>query len=899
MKILKKLIWVALAIEIIVLLVVVINSNVDNMTLSKGEIYDFNTGWTINRQDGSSQKIKSLPYSEKSKAGEKIILSNTIPKKYSGMTMSFLSADKQFRVTIDGRQVYEFGVNDSRPFGKTPGSVTNFIDIPENLTEGKIEIEMISPYDNYASNITGITISKRDTSILNLLKSNLGNFAMCIIILACGITLFMLAFIQAFSRQTRDGISYLGFMCIFGTIYFSIETKSLNVFYGNQTLYSNLVFLVLMLWPVFMQMYYINNLEEKFQKIFYILLFLTLTNVACQLTLQILGVFDFMNMAFVSHILIFISGMAIIFSLICTIRKGKDKLFALEFLGISAFIGGSAADLIRTYTIHIGDFGKYSRFGMTIFSLLMVFVHISKVIRGYSASIAENARHMQMEVQVIEEKNQELTIANEEAEKAKAEAIAAAKAKSVFLANMSHEIRTPINAILGMDTMILRESDDKDILEYAGNIQSASQTLLSLINDILDFSKIETGKLELVQGDYALSSLINDVYHMLLGKAKEKGLALNVDSDKNLPAKLYGDEVRIRQIIVNILNNAIKYTEKGSVTLKVGMAEQQNADAINNNKETKTNDCTENNNTSDIENKTTPDNNISDTDNKTTAHNNNISDTKNETASYNNHIIDTDNKTIHDNNNVTGSQPAKNIIITFTISDTGIGIKQENISHLFDSFSRFDENKNKHIEGTGLGLAITKQLTELMDGRINVTSKYGEGSVFEVSIPQKVVSDLKIGDISEKYNTTPDKKKKKASFTAPDAKVLVVDDVKMNINVFKALLKRTKISVDSAMSGPEALEMIKDNKYDIIFLDHMMPDMDGIETYKHMKELEESPNKDTTVIMLTANAIMGAKEEYLGIGFSDYLSKPVQAAKLEAMILKYLPEELVKKPDIS
>ncbi|MBU5477951.1 response regulator [Eubacterium sp. MSJ-13] len=848
MKILKKLIWLALALEIIVLLVVVANSNVDNMTLSKGEIYDFNSGWTITREDGSSKKIKSLPYSEKSKAGEKIILSNTIPKKYSGMTMSFLSADKQFRVTIDGKQIYEFGVNDSRPFGKTPGSVTNFIDIPENLSEGKIEIEMISPYDNYASNITSITISRRDTSILNLLKSNLGNFAMCIIILACGITLFMLAFIQAFSRQTKDGISYLGFMCVFGTIYFSIETKSLSIFYGNQTLYSNLVFLVLMLWPVFMQMYYINNLEEKFQKIFYVLLFLTLTNVACQLTLQILGIFDFMNMAFVSHILIFISGMAILFSLICTVCKTRDKLLIIEFLGMSAFIIGSAADLIRTYTIHIGDFGKYSRFGMTIFSLLMVFVHILKVIRGYSASIAENARHMEMEVQVIEEKNQELTIANEEAEKAKAEAIAAANAKSVFLANMSHEIRTPINAILGMDTMILRESTDKDILEYAGNIQSASQTLLSLINDILDFSKIETGKLELVQGDYALSSLINDVYHMLLGKAKEKGLALNVESDKNLPAKLYGDEVRIRQIIVNILNNAIKYTEKGSVTLKVGMSEQTTTAAITSNKAT--------------------------------------------TAA-----IDIENESNLYNNNTPDSQATKNIIITFTITDTGIGIKQENIPHLFDSFSRFDENKNKHIEGTGLGLAITKQLTELMSGRIKVTSEYGKGSVFEVSIPQKVVSDLKIGDISEKYNAAPDKKKKKALFTAPDAKVLVVDDVKMNINVFKALLKRTEISVASAMSGPEALEMIKENKYDIIFLDHMMPDMDGIETYKHMKELEQNPNKDTTVIMLTANAIMGAKEEYIGIGFSDYLSKPVQAPKLEAMILKYLPEELVTKTD--
>ena len=830
MKKFKKLIWAALAIEIIVLIVIVINSDVDNMTLSKGRIDNFNTGWTITREDGSSSKIKSLPYSEKSKAGEKIVLSNTIPKKYSGMTMSFLSADKQIRVNIDGKPVYEFGMNDSRPFGKTPGSVTNFIDIPEHLSKGKIEIEMVSPYDNYASNITGITISKRDTSILNLLKSNLGNFAMCIIILACGITLFMLAFIQAFSRQTKDGISYLGFMCIFGTIYFSIETKSLSVFYGNQTLYSNLVFLVLMLWPVFMQMYYINNLEEKYQKIFYVLFFLTLTNMACQITLQILGIFDFMNMAFISHILIFMSGMAILFSLICTVRKSKDKLLIIECLGMLFFIGGSAIDLIRTYTIHIGDFGKFSRFGMTVFSLLMVFVHILKVIRGYSASIAENARHMEMEVQMIEEKNQELMIANEEAEKAKADAIAAANAKSVFLANMSHEIRTPINAILGMDTMILRECNDNEILEYAGNIQSASQTLLSLINDILDFSKIETGKLELVAGDYALSSLINDVYHMLISKAKEKGLALNVESNKNLPAKLYGDEVRIRQIIVNILNNAIKYTKKGSVTLTVGMSDMKLSDMPDHSNDSKSENITD-----------------------------------------------------------------KNTIITFRIADTGIGIKKENISHLFDSFSRFDEEKNKYIEGTGLGLAITKQLVDLMNGEIVVTSEYGKGSVFTVSIPQKIVSDLKIGDISEKYNEPSNKKKKKSTFTAPDANVLVVDDVKMNINVFKALLKRTEINVDSAMSGSEALDMIKEKKYDIIFLDHMMPDMDGIETYQNMKMLEDNPNKDTTVVMLTANAIMGAKEEYLGIGFSDYLSKPVQAPKLESMILKYLPEELVQR----
>ena len=353
---------------------------------------------------------------------------------------------------------------------------------------------------------------------------------------------------------------------------------------------------------------------------------------------------------------------------------------------------------------------------------------------------------------------------------------------------------------------------------------------MSLINDILDFSKIETGKLELVAGDYALSSLINDVYHMLISKAKEKGLALNVESDKNLPAKLYGDEVRIRQIIVNILNNAIKYTKKGSVTLTVGMSELKPSDTTDHSTDSKSDDITD-----------------------------------------------------------------KNTIITFRIADTGIGIKNENISHLFDSFSRFDEEKNKYIEGTGLGLAITKQLVDLMNGEIVVTSEYGKGSVFTVSIPQKIVSDLKIGDISEKYNEPSNKKKKKSTFTAPDANVLVVDDVKMNINVFKALLKRTEINVDSAMSGSEALAMIKEKKYDIIFLDHMMPDMDGIETYQNMKMLEDNPNKDTTVVMLTANAIMGAKEEYLGIGFSDYLSKPVQAPKLEAMILKYLPEELVQR----
>lgn len=388
-------------------------------------------------------------------------------------------------------------------------------------------------------------------------------------------------------------------------------------------------------------------------------------------------------------------------------------------------------------------------------------------------------------------------------------AVAADKAKGTFLANMSHEIRTPINAIMGMDELIIRECKEKEIREYAENIQNASQTLLSLVNDILDFSKIESGKFEIIPNEYKTMDIFNDVYNMIKMKADEKNLELCFEPDKDIPYKLLGDEVRVRQIIINLLTNAVKYTKVGKITLTAKAADI-NGDTVR---------------------------------------------------------------------------------IVISVKDTGIGIKKQDIETLFDSFNRIDQKKNRSIEGTGLGLSITKSLVELMDGNIEVKSTYGEGSEFTVSILQKIISAEPMGNFVSKNEEK--KTGYQTCFTAKNARIMVVDDVIMNIKVFTGLLKKTLVQVDTALNGNEALRLYCTNKYDIIFLDHMMPGMDGIETWHKMQEIKNSPNKKVPVIMLTANAILGAKDEYLAEGFTDYISKPVKKDELEKMVEHYLPKELI------
>ncbi len=403
---------------------------------------------------------------------------------------------------------------------------------------------------------------------------------------------------------------------------------------------------------------------------------------------------------------------------------------------------------------------------------------------------------------------------SEELRKAKAMAEEASRAKSNFLANMSHEIRTPINAVLGMNEMILRECEDKHILAYAEDVKAAGNTLLGIINDILDFSKIEAGKIEIIPVEYDLLGSLNDLVTMIQVRAESKNLSLVLEFDPHLPKRLYGDEIHIKQVITNILTNAVKYTEKGSVTFSIGFERIEGA----------------------------PD----------------------------------------------------EVLLHVSVKDTGIGIRQEDLKKLFSEFERIEEKRNRKIEGTGLGMAITEKLLRMMGTEMQVHSVYGSGSDFYFSLRQKVVSWEPLGDYRKARQAhLLERKKYQEKFIAPDACVLVVDDTPLNLVVFKGLLKQTQMQIDMASDGDEGISLSREKKYDIIFLDHMMPGKDGIETLKCMRAMPDNPNRETPVISLTANAISGAREEYLAAGFQDYLTKPVDSIKLESLLIQYLPKEKV------
>lgn len=391
----------------------------------------------------------------------------------------------------------------------------------------------------------------------------------------------------------------------------------------------------------------------------------------------------------------------------------------------------------------------------------------------------------------------ELNEAKKNADKANA-------TKSAFLASMSHEIRTPLNAVLGMDEMIMREDDIQEIHGHAASIMDAGKSLLAIIDDILDFTKIESGMMHIIPNDYSVSEEIREVYNIVAFRAKKKGLDLNFDIDPNMPKILYGDEIRIRQILINIINNAVKYTKTGWV--KVSLKAE---------------------------------------------------------------ITD-----------------ASNMILIGTVEDTGIGIKKDDIAKLFDKFQRLDENMNHKVEGTGLGLSIVYNLLQMMNGTIDVQSVYQRGSIFTVRIPQTIVDITPVGTVDFTYSSVVNDYKE--SFTAPNAKILIVDDNQINLTIVKGLLKKTLIQIDLASSGRQCIENVKKTSYDIILLDHMMPEMDGLEVLAKLKEMDNNLSKECPVIALTANAIVGAKERYLSAGFDDYLSKPIDYKDLEAVIKKHL-----------
>ncbi len=393
----------------------------------------------------------------------------------------------------------------------------------------------------------------------------------------------------------------------------------------------------------------------------------------------------------------------------------------------------------------------------------------------------------------------------------KIEAEKAKRVKSEFLTSVSRDIKTPMSTVLGMDELIMRESKDEYITGYARDIESAGLTLMETINKILDYADIETGKLDIVKAPYKVSSLVKDVYKTCLFRADEKGLKLNCDVGNLVPEILVGDVVRIRQIMLNLIGNAIKYTSKGYVSLYVGSS----------------------------------------------------------------------------------ALDGKSITLEITVTDTGRGIKEEEIGKLFGTFDRLGDTRSRAGDGVGLGLAIVSKLTDMMNGEVTVESKYGEGSVFTVKIPQRIAEQSDLIDEDVDNPSYGEKAYDGPLFKAPEAKVLIVDDNDINRVLEAMLLKETEVITNQVSGGKEMLEELTKTSYDVVLLDHIMPDMDGVEALRRARQIERVKNASTSFIAITANALVGAREEYLRQGFDDFVSKPVNGRRLEEAVMNLLDDNLI------
>ena len=738
----------------------------------------FESNWERVFENGDTVSVQ-VPGKVLAEYGEIVTLTTKLPEKIRvGEQICFRPIWQDVTIYIDGELRQSYSTKDSRPFGINSPMRYVFVELYET-DAGKELTYQFSSNSKYSGNIGTCYIGDRLSIWLFVIEESGLRTVIALFLLLLSIFCIIVCVVLKFVYKKTMPLNYLAWTIFFCAFWMLSEVNFRQLLIKNISLLSNYAYWSLMLIP-FPLLHYINEIQNgKYQKVYifpitYSVLIFTIGTI-----LQVFDIVQFVQQLPFIHVGLIASILCIIVTI--TIDTVKKRITDYLFVGIGIYgmLLSSILELLLYY------FDANPSLG-TVLSIGLLFLLIMAILKT-----GQDLFH---------------------SEQKKQQAVMAREAQAKFLANMSHEIRTPINAIIGMNEMILRENESKAIEDYAHNIQSASNMLLGLVNDVLDFSKIEAGHLELVEDTYNLPALLQDEILLLNTRAAEKNLTTQMDINPHLPSKFFGDELRIKQILTNLLSNAVKYTVQGSVTFQVFFRP-----------------------------------------------------------------IDDD-----------------SLELCFSITDTGIGIKQEDISKLFDSFKRLELNKNRTIQGTGLGLNIAKQLVDLMHGTLLVESEYGKGSTFTVSIPQKVMDKQPIGSLEESL----DKSRKETAtpqtlFTAPGASILIVDDNAMNLTLMKELLKRTKMDVDLAASGKECLELTKQKSYDIIFMDHMMPELDGVETLRLLKEDHFNPNKNAIVIALTANAIAGCREMYLEYGFHDYFAKPVLADKLEALLIRHLPKSLV------
>ena len=708
--------------------------------------------------------------------GEVVRIETTLPTNQTDTWFCMRSSQEDMKVYVDGELRTEYSTEGIRPFGKTSASAYVFFRIYDTDAGKTLAVELVSD-STYGGLMNEVyTGDKHDIWR--------GFFRECSLVLFVSLFMLVVSFVVVVAGQIlrivykkHVDISYLGLGTMLISLAMISESRVRQFFLPSQTVAAIVGLLLTMLVP-YPFLAYMDRLQKKrYEKVYFVVEVCILINFVVSVALQVLNVKDFIDTMVIAYGLIVLMVVVVAVTIGIDVKNGKVREYKEIIIGLIAMMVVAIWETCLTFMPGMGQNGGVA---LSIGLIILLFMAAFKTGRDMIAI-----------------------------EREKQEAILAGVSKTRFLANMSHEIRTPINTIIGMNEMILRENRDDAIKEYAQNVEDASKLLLGLINDVLDFSKIEAGRMDILENEYHVSTLLSDVSQGIRLKAESKNLKMKVMIEESLPSVLKGDEIRIRQILNNLLSNAVKYTLEGTVMLSVR-----------------------------------------------------------------------------------GIRSEEGFALKMSVSDTGIGIRKTDIDRLFGSFTRLEEKKNRYIEGTGLGLNITRQLVELMGGTIHVQSEYGKGSDFTVVIPQQVIDETPIGNIRDAYKRDKEKiQAEKMGLFAQEAEILVVDDNHMNIEVIKALLKRTGIRIDTAGGGKECLELCRKKKYDLILMDHMMPDPDGIETMHLLRKDTESKNRDVKIIVLTANALAGMQEKYLAEGFTDYVSKPIVAEVLEKVLYKHLPKE--------
>jgi len=746
---------------------------------SFGEMYEFKTTWTLERPDGTSLSV-NLPDKIDIPKGEEIKVSTYLPNDIEDNQYFFIASAKQdMKVYVDGDIRLSYSTLDKRFWGKT--STYRYLTAPLSAADAGKEIVIITKSNSsYSGQFPGFYIGESGAFWECIILKNIPELIAGLILFALYSIVFIITCIYSILHKKMIDLFYLSLMGIFSCTWILCNLKIRQLYFENASIANDMAYIMLMLLPMPLLMYMDTVQEKKYHVVYRIIEIFSALNILISPLLQVFGILDFSNTIPASAVIFIVSFVVITILILIDIAH---KNYAYISIAAGVVISG-------------------------ILTVIQFVLYVKKIIQFNGINVAIGAAILSITA-TYNTLNTLYKNTKEQAEK-----IAQNKTEANFLANMSHEIRTPINAIIGLDELILRENANEATKEYAKDIQSAGQTLLAIVNDVLDESRIRSGRMEIVPVEYSLSQIIHEVSVMFSPKALEKGLTLEINVDENLPDCYYGDDVRIRQVINNLVSNAIKYTDYGFITFSIE-----------------------------------------------------------------------------------GSANGDTEYLKVCVADTGIGIREEDQDKLFSAFERLDLQRNRNIEGTGLGLAISSSLLKMMDSELTFKSAYGVGTQFTFVLPQKIVGNTTILEAKQLGNNTKIGKHGKWGVVAPKARILVADDNELNVKVFCRLLESLGVNIDVAPNGLEAVGKSRTDIYDIIFLDHMMPVMDGIEALHLIKEDSDNPNQNTNIIALTANAIGGAMERYTKEGFDGYISKPFVPGDLESLIINLLPEDKLVEVD--